>query len=73
MFKLFSWLLAKLFPPKLPVFNIVKDMPEIEKYQYRISRRGVELNPKVIYAGRVKVISAPAETQNIKFFTVSGK
>ena len=73
MFRLFSWLLAELFPPKLPVFNIVEDMPEIEKYQHRISRRGVELNPKAVYAGRVKVVSAPAEVKNIKFFTVSGK
>ena len=73
MFKLLSWLLEKLFPPKLPVFNIVEDMSEIEKYQYRISRRGVELNPSVIYAGRVKVVTENSALAEVKFFTVSGK
>lgn len=62
-------LLEYLFPPKLPVFDIKEDIPEIEKYQYRITRRGVDLNPQAFYG----VIAPPEIESDSKYFTVSGK
>jgi hypothetical protein len=64
MQKLLGW----LFPPKLPVLDTKKAMPEVLGYHNRINRTGI--NPICTDAVRVVKVTEHAP---LKFKTVSGK
>ena len=49
-------LIEKLFPPRLSRLHPKDDLPDTLGYKYRLSRRGIEANPRMTYGCRVATI-----------------